>query len=93
MMKSKVFSWCNFFEDLSFLNTRSNLKSSSEVWIASKELFDSPCHNNLEFYNFLVQVLFTTSKTKLDILYITNLAFELPHNFPNVLRSQKIRKY
>ena len=49
-------------------------------------------HNILELYNALVQVWFTTNKTKCDVS-IANLVYELSDELLNDLRLGKITKY
>ena len=53
--------------------------------IDSFEWFCNPDHNILELYNMLVEIWFTTSKTKLDIQY-SKLDNELPQKLPNDLK-------
>ena len=50
----------------------------------------NPVHNILKLYNFLVQVRFTISKTKLDISY-NKLGKNNVHELPNDLRFRKSR--
>ena len=49
----------------------------------------NPGHNILELYNILVEIRFTTSKTKLDIQY-SKLDKELPYELSNDLRLRKL---
>ena len=46
-----------------------NKKSEHQHWILIIRFSLQTCHNILELYNILVQILFTISKKKLDIQY------------------------
>ena len=67
-MSSLIYSFCGNF-NIIFSKLPQLIIKCNVLTIRPAELFPSynPAHNISELYNVLVQVQFTTSKTKLDI--------------------------